>query len=219
MNLEPPVRPTLATAPHDSVVTSSPRDVPVDRATAAARRVIEALMRTDRRAANLDRVTAVLDTIADHLDQHAPPVADRLIDMWRGEGITRHDPATGVENPLAPPLVLTGRADGSVDGVVTLTIPYQGPPGHVHGGVAAQLLDHTLGVANMWAGRKGATAQLNVRYHRPTPLFEPLTVCGRLVSEDGAKINTVGDIRTADGTVCVSAQGLFIDQSAFARPR
>lgn len=218
MNHEPAVRPTLADAPHDSVLTWSSRDLPIDRATAAARRVIEALMRTDRASANLDRVTAELDSIADHLDQHAPPVEQRLIDMWRGEGVPHHDPVTGMENPIAPPLTLTGRADGSVDGVVTLTIPYQGPPGHVHGGVAAQLLDHTLGVANGWAGRNGATAQLNVRYHRPTPLFVPLTVSARMVAADGPKINTVGEIRTADGTVCVSAEGLFIDRT-FPRPR
>ncbi len=35
-----------------------------------------------------------------------------------------------------------------MQGVVTLTLPYQGPPGHVHGGVSALLLDHVLGVAN-----------------------------------------------------------------------
>ncbi len=218
MSHEPNVRPTLATAPPDSIITSSPRALPVDRATAAVRRVMDALMRTDHASAELDRVAAELDAVADHLDEHAGTIEQRLIEMWRGDGITRHDPVTGMENPIAPPLTLTGRADGSVDGVVILGLPYQGPPGYVHGGVAAQLLDHTFGVANGWAGSSGATAQLNVRYHRPTPLFVPLTVSARTESVSGSKINTAGDIRTADGTVCVSAEGLFIARM-LPRPR
>lgn len=218
MTHDPNVRPMVNNSPDGTVLTSVPQQTPVDRATAAARRVIDALLRTDRANANLDRVAEELDNIADHLDQHAPAVAERLVDMWHGEGVTRHDPVTGPENALAPPLVLAGRADGSVEGVVSLTIPYQGPPGHVHGGVSAQLLDHTLGVANAWAGRTGATAQLNVRYHRPTPLFVPLTVSGRMISQNGRKVESAGEIRTSDGDLCVSVEALFIDK-AIPRPR
>ncbi|MDH3022799.1 PaaI family thioesterase [Gordonia alkanivorans] len=210
--------PTVGEAPDGIVLTTLPRDEPIDAATAAARRVVDALLRTDRGAADLGRVTEVLDGIADQLEAHAPEVADRLLDMWKGEGVTGHDPVTGRENAIAPPLRLVGRSEGHVEGVVTLSLPYQGPPGHVHGGVSALLLDHTLGVANAWAGQSGATAQLNVRYHRPTPLFEPLTVRGRLETVDGRKITTVGDIRTADGTVCVSVEALFVDRTV-PRPR
>ena len=39
-----------------------------------------------------------------------------------------------------------------------------------------------------------------------------------MVAEEGIKINTVGDIRTADGTVCVSVEALFIDKTV-PRPR
>ncbi|HET8993774.1 MULTISPECIES: PaaI family thioesterase [unclassified Rhodococcus (in: high G+C Gram-positive bacteria)] len=218
MKVDPDTHPTVGNAPDGTVLTSAPQDSAMDRATAAARRVVDALLRTDRANANLERVAEELDSVAVHLEEHAPEVKERLIDMWHGEGVTRHDPVTGPENALAPPLVLAGREDGWVEGIVELTFPYQGPPGHVHGGVAALLIDHTLGVANAWAGRSGATAQLNVRYHRPTPLFEPLTVRGRLVEENGRKINTVGEIATADGTVCVSVEALFIDKTV-PRPR
>src|SRR5699024_12349700 len=57
--------------------------------------------------------------------------------MWAGEGNTRHDPVTGPENAIAPPLHLTANDDGTVDGVFTLGLAYQGPPGHVHGGISA----------------------------------------------------------------------------------
>ncbi|AHK29666.1 hypothetical protein OPAG_04493 [Rhodococcus opacus PD630] len=210
--------PTFENSPSGTVLTSPPDGSAVDRATEAARRVVDALLRTDRGNANLDRVAEELNSIAEHLEEHAPAVAERLIDMWNGEGVTRHDPVTGPENALAPPVVLEGLSDGSVRGTVTLTIPYQGPPGHVHGGVSALLLDHVLGVANAWGGKAGMTAQLSTRYHRPTPLFEPLTLTGKLMSVDGRKITTVGDIRTADGQVCVSVEGLFVDKTV-PRPR
>ncbi|MEV0594686.1 PaaI family thioesterase [Nonomuraea cavernae] len=205
----PPERPEL---------TATPRNKGVDEAVAAARRVIAALLHAgDRSAAEMSTMAERLNAVADHLEEHAPAVEERMVDMWRGEGVTRHDPVTGPENALAPPLHLHGREDGSIEGVVVLGMPYQGPPGYVHGGVSALLLDHTLGVANHWAGPSGMTAELTLRYHRPTPLFESLTVTGRQVSVDGRKIRTAGTI-SAGGEVVVSAEGLFIDKQ-LPRPR
>jgi hypothetical protein len=199
-------------------LTATPDNAGVDAAVAAARRVVAALLHAGgNSAAEMQDVAARLNAVADHLERHAPPMADRMVDMWAGEGITRHDPVTGPENAIAPPLALAGRGDGAIEGITTLGLPYQGPPGLVHGGVSALLLDHTLGVANHWAGPSGMTAQLTLRYHRTTPLFEPLTVTGRQVSVDGRKIRTEGTI-TADGEVCVSADGLFIAKH-LPRPR
>lgn len=199
-------------------LTATPNNEGVDAAVAAARRVISALLHAgDGTAAEMSRVADQLNAVADHLEHHAPGVHERMVDMWAGEGVTRHDPVTGPENAIAPPLPLTGRDDGSIEGTATLGMPYQGPPGYVHGGVSALLLDHTLGVANHWAGPSGMTAELTVRYHRPTPLFVPLTVTGRQVSVDGRKIRSFGTI-TAGGERCVSADGLFIAKHP-PRPR
>ncbi|WP_100497416.1 PaaI family thioesterase [Geodermatophilus chilensis] len=199
-------------------LTATPDNAGVDAAVAAARRVVAALLHAGgNSAAEMQDVAARLNAVADHLEGHAPPIADRMVDMWAGEGVTRHDPVTGPENAIAPPLTLTGRDDGAIEGTTTLGLPYQGPPGFVHGGISALLLDHTLGVANHWAGPSGMTAQLTLRYHRTTPLFQPLTVTGRQVAVDGRKIRAVGTI-AADGEVRVSAEGLFIAKQ-LARPR
>ncbi|MFJ8861442.1 PaaI family thioesterase [Streptomyces sp. NPDC102451] len=193
-------------------LVADPHKDGVDAAVAAARRVMDALLRTgDGTGADMDAIAEELHAVADRLTEDAPSVEDRLAEMWRGQGVTRHDPVTGPENALAPPLHLHGKDDGSIEGVVTLGLPYQGPPGHVHGGISALLLDHTLGVANHWGGTSGMTAELTLRYLRPTPLFEPLTVTGRQVSVDGSRIRTVGEIR-AGGRVCVTAEGLFINK-------
>jgi len=199
-------------------LTAVPRNKGVDAAVAAARRVIDTLLHAgDGSAAEMSRIAEQLNAIADDVAKHAPAVAERMVDMWRGEGVTRHDPVTGPENAIAPPLVLYGLADGSVEGIVVLGLPYQGPPRYVHGGVSALLLDHALGVANHWAGTPGMTGTLTLRYHRPTPLFEPLTVTARRVSVNGYKIHGVGSI-TAGGNLCVSADGVFVAKH-LPRPR
>ncbi|WP_231123421.1 hotdog family protein [Nocardioides sambongensis] len=132
-------------------LTALPENAGVDAAVAAARRVIEALLHAGgNSAAEMVQVAERLDEITGHLAEHAPDREERLVDMWRGEGVTRHDPVTGPENAIAPPLHLGGLPDGSVRGTVTLGLPYQGPPGCVHGGISALLLDHALGVANDW---------------------------------------------------------------------
>ena len=199
-------------------LTATPDNEGVDAAVAAARRVIAALLHAGNgSAAEMADVAARLTEVAQHLEEHAPSREERLVDMWAGEGVTRHDPVTGPENAIAPPLPLRGLPDGSIVGTTTLGLPYQGPPGCVHGGVSALLLDHTLGVANAWAGVSGMTGTLTLRYHRPTPLFVELTVRARQVSVDGRKIRTTGEILAGD-EVCVSADGLFIDKH-LPRPR
>lgn len=199
-------------------LTATPNNKGVDAAVAAARRVIETLLHAgDNSAAEMSEVADRLNAVADHLEDHAPSVHERMVDMWAGEGVSRHDPVTGPENAIAPPLHLAGQDDGSIGGRVTLGMSYQGPPGCVHGGISALILDHTLGVANHWAGDSGMTGTLTLRYHRPTPLFEELTVTARQESVDGRKIRTVGTI-SAGGEVCVSADGLFIN-AHLPRPR
>lgn len=201
-----------------TALTAVPNNEGVDAAVAAARRVVAALLHTgDRSPVEMAAVAAQLDAVAQHLERHAPTREERLVDMWSGEGVTRHDPVTGPENAIAPPLHLVGLDDGSIEGRVVLGLPYQGPPGCVHGGISALLIDHALGVANHWAGESGMTGTLTLRYHRPTPLFEELVVHARQVSVDGRKIRTTGEL-TANGEVCVSADSVFINKH-LPRPR
>lgn len=199
------------TADVGAELTASPSNDGVDAAVVAARRVIAALLHTGgKSAAEMVDVAGRLNGVADYLEGHAPGRRERLVDMWSGEGVARHDPVTGPENAIAPPLRLYGLADGSVAGRVTLGLAYQGPPGCVHGGISALLLDHALGVANHWGpGPSGMTGTLTLRYHRTTPLFEELTVSARQQSTDGRKIYTAGTISAA-GQVCVSAEAVFV---------
>lgn len=207
-----------AEARRDGQLSASSDGGGVDAAVAAARRVVGALLRNGSGSTvEMGQIAERLNVVADELDEHAPDPEARMREMWASAGANRHDPVTGPENAVAPPLSLHGGADGSVEGATTLGIQYQGPPGCVHGGISALLLDHALGVANHWGGTSGMTAKLTLRYHRTTPLSEPLTVTARQVGVDGRRIRATGELGTADGPR-VSAEGLFIDKQP-PRPR
>lgn len=204
------------------LLVADAEDTGIDRAVRAARRVVEGLVRNGPNPAiDLEAIADELEGVADRLEAAAPELADRVRTMWDTERLemTRHDPVTGPENAIAPPLHVQGRSDQEVSGTVTLGLAYQGPPGHAHGGVTALVLDHVLGMANHWAGTAGMTMKLTLRYRRRTPLFVPLEVRARQVSVDGRRILTTGEILDPDGEVCVSAEGLFtaLDVSGTSR--
>lgn len=115
----------------------------------------------------------------------------------------------GQRNALAPPLELVRDADGLMHADVVLGAAYEGPPGLVHGGVSALLLDHLMGeTASAGHSRVTLTGTLTMRYRRGTPLG-PLRLEGRIDREDGRKVYVVATLADAEG-VTVEADGVFI---------
>ena len=87
----------------------------------------------------------------------------------------------GLENPIG--LKLAFYAD-EANRVITRYVPdapHQGYPGILHGGIICALLDETIGRTllreNIWA----MTVELNVRFCKPVPLGQPITVVGEIV--------------------------------------
>ena len=120
-----------------------------------------------------------------------------------------YSPVIGAANPIAPPMTVRTSNDGSVIGEATMRPIHEGPPAVVHGGWVATLLDQLLGHANAAAGVGGFTAELTVRYRRPTPYDVPLTVRARTDKVDGRRVHASGEI-VADGVVTAEASGLFL---------
>lgn len=113
----------------------------------------------------------------------------------------------GAANAIAPPLdVVHGPSGCHAD--VVLGAAYEGPPGLVHGGVSAMLLDHIMGVTASAMRRTTFTGTLTMRYRRGTPLG-PLRLEANIVREEGRKVFVVASISDADG-VTVEADGVFI---------
>ena len=118
------------------------------------------------------------------------------------------NPVIGLRNPSAPPLVIQRTADGVVYADFHLGAAFEGPPGHVHGGIAALVLDHVLGEAASSLEHPRLTGTISLRYLRTTPLG-PVHAEARIVRTEGVKTFAVGHLADADG-VTVEAEGVFI---------
>lgn len=192
------------------LMTAPANEDGLDAAAAAARRLIDAMVRLgDGTGYDTDALADRLNALAKEIEAELPDEDVRLVEMWQHEGPNRHDLVTGPENPVAVPLVVHGLPDGSVEGTATLPIAYQGQPRMAHGGISALLIDHTLGMANGWAGRGGMTARLTLNFKRPVPLGRPITINAKQESVDGRKLFTNGTL-SVDGEPCVTAEALFI---------
>ncbi len=115
----------------------------------------------------------------------------------------------GLRNPVAPPLHVERSPDGKAWSSFRLGPQYEGPPGLVHGGVSALLLDQLCGEAAAAGGAPGMTGRLTLTYRRPTPLGD-LSAEAWIAEVNGYKTTVRGHIQDADGNPTVEAEGLFI---------
>lgn len=105
-----------------------------------------------------------------------------------------------------------------IRGAVTLTAAHGGPPGRVHGGIVATVLDQLLGVAASLSGPAGFTAGLDLRFRKATPYDVPLELSARFEKREGRKTFVTGEIR-AHGEITAQATAVFVsDRSLNAEP-
>ena len=109
---------------------------------------------------------------------------------------------------MAPPLVIGQSNGGGLFTDFHLGAAYEGPPGHVHGGIAALVLDHVLGAAASSQEKPRLTGTITLRYVRTTRLGN-LHAEARIDRTEGVKIYTVGHLADGQG-VTVEAEGVFI---------
>lgn len=89
---------------------------------------------------------------------------------------------------------------------------HQSYPERLHGGVAASILDETIGRAiniehgDVW----GVTVELNLKYKKPVPLDEELRVVGRITRDTSRLFEGTGEILLSNGEVAVMADAKYI---------
>ena len=93
---------------------------------------------------------------------------------------------------------------------VNLTRLHQGPPGYIHGGIIATLMDEAMSKLNRPLNLIAMTRHLAVDYLRPAPLGIPLTLIGHHISRHGRKLHHAAELRHPDGTILAQAKGLFV---------
>ena len=132
--------------------------------------------------------------------------------MGDGEVVGVEGEGTTGENPLGLGLRFRKEAPGLV-ATFSPTSAHRGPPGFLHGGIAATVLDETMASVG-WAmdDVPCVTATLELKYRKPVPLDgRPLRIEAWRERAEPRKMQRVqGRLLLEDGTVCVEASGIFV---------
>ncbi|MFB9312274.1 PaaI family thioesterase [Nocardioides plantarum] len=178
--------------------------------TEAVRGLVDATIRTTVRDDEIDRARVEVEAITARLRQQQLPGAYGVSYGPDGRGRPWGNSVVGLRNPIAPPLVTERHesGDGRVWCDFHLGAAYEGPPGLVHGGVLALVLDQMLGESAGAGGRPGMTGTLTLRYRQATPLG-PLRTEAWIDRTEGIKTWAKGHVAGPDG-VTVEAEGVFI---------
>lgn len=176
--------------------------------TESVRQLVDATIRTEMPADAVAAARAEIDAVTAQLRQRQLDGSFGVRFGTEGDPMPWGNAVVGLRNALAPPLDVKDGADGGVFADFRLGAAYEGPPGHVHGGVAAMILDHVLGVATSSLGQPRLTGTITMRYRRLTPLGD-LHVEARIVRTDGIKTFAEGHLADAEG-ITVEAEGVFI---------
>ncbi|MBM4244473.1 MAG: PaaI family thioesterase [Deltaproteobacteria bacterium] len=183
---------------------------------AEVRRLVAATVAVDAPREAIVAATRAVARVADALERHVPtPHPPRYPG---GNAAVRDaadffpfDPVIGRLSPIAPPVKVEWHDPVAV-GLVRFTVPYEGPPGCVHGAIIAATFDQVFNVANLMRGVAGPTRKLEIRYRKPTPLLADLRFEGWIDRVEGREVHTLGRILHGD-TVTVEAEGTFVQIS------
>jgi uncharacterized protein (TIGR00369 family) len=120
----------------------------------------------------------------------------------------------GPDNPqglhLHFDIVSSDPANVTATATVNLTRLHEGPPGYIHGGIIATLMDEAMSKLNRPLKVVAMTRHLAVDYLRPSPLGIPLYLTARHINRHGRKLHHEAELRHPDGTLLAQAKGLFL---------
>ena len=117
----------------------------------------------------------------------------------------------GMQNPIGLKAFFYQDEEGRVVAHFIGKEEHQGYPGVMHGGIVTALLDEVIArVAIAQDLLWGVTAKLEVRFRRPVPLGQPLTLVGEMTRLRSRTVEAHGEIRLEDGTVAAEAEGVCI---------
>lgn len=176
----------------------------------SVRRLVDLTIRTEVEQSVIEAATSRIDDVSRRLSAALMPGPFGVRELSDGQSRASGNVVIGVRNAMALPLVIHHDPDTrSVWTEFILGAAYEGPPGHVHGGICAMILDHVLGAPAHLPDKPAYTGTLTTKYLRPTRLNWPLRAAAHVERVDGSKTFVVGELSDVSG-VLVSAEGVFI---------
>jgi acyl-coenzyme A thioesterase PaaI-like protein len=101
--------------------------------------------------------------------------------------------------------------NGQIIGRVQVDDSKQGPPGHVHGGALATLIDEAMGASAWFSGYRVVAVHLEFDLKLAVPLNIEITMRGWVVRREGRKVFTAGELLLPDGRIAVTGSGIFVE--------
>jgi Thioesterase superfamily len=184
--------------------------------TDAVRDLIDATIHTEADQDTIGSARAAIEAVTETLRTGQRDESQVVYYAVDGRPLAWSNAVIGLRNPIAPPLSIHHDGDGSrCWSEFSLNAAYEGPPGLVHGGVCALVLDHVLGEAASEGLTKPLfTGTITVRYLRGTPLGK-LRAEAAVERTEGIKTFVSGHLSDSEG-ITAEAEGIFI-QPAWAR--
>ncbi len=105
-------------------------------------------------------------------------------------------------------------ADGELRAKILLGAGTQGPPGHVHGGCMAALLDEAMGAAAWMQRHLAVAAELTIRFKTMLPIGTRCLIAARVTSVAGRKVNATATIQDESGAIYCEGDALFVTVGA-----
>jgi hypothetical protein len=180
------------------------------------RELIRLALRTDADPDSVDAARTAIRAANDVLRSRQRDESQLVRHAVAGRPVVWGNAVIGLRNAIAPPLTIHHDDDGTrCWSEFTLNSAYEGPPGLVHGGVCALVLDHVLGeAASAGLTKPLFTGTLTVRFVRGTPLGR-LRADAAVERTEGVKSFVSGHLSDGEG-ITVEAEGIFI-KPAWAR--
>ena len=202
-----------ATSPYDPGSPEATYWQARQRLASATRAFNEKLVSTDIDPELAAALTEKIEGLTAELSQAQQ--VDGLVDMAkRGERGTIDDvmgelvSVGGRSHPCSPEL-LWQEASNRITGTVRFNQAFEGPPGHVHGGWVAGVLDHIMGMTHVRTGHPGMTGGLSVRYLKPTPLDQLIEISAEATELDDKRTEVKGTMRCGE-TTTATAEAIFV---------
>jgi acyl-coenzyme A thioesterase PaaI-like protein len=202
-----------ATSPYDPGSQEATYWQARQRLASATRALNEKLVSTDIDPELAAALTEKIEGLAAELSQ-AQQVTG-LVDMAkRGQRGTIDDvmgelvSVGGRSHPCSPELRWQ-EASNRITGTVKFSQAFEGPPGHVHGGWVAGVLDHLMGMTHVRTGHPGMTGGLSVRYLKPTPLNQRIEVSAQATELDDKRTEVKAEMRFGE-TTTAKAEAIFV---------
>ena len=202
-----------ATSPYDPGSQEATYWQARQRLAIATRALNEKLVSTDIDPELAAALTEKIEGLAAELSQAQQ--VNGLVDMAkRGQRGTIDDvmgelvSVGGRSHPCSPELRWQ-EASNRITGTVKFSQAFEGPPGHVHGGWVAGVLDHLMGMTHVRKGHPGMTGGLTVRYLKPTPLNQVIEVSAQATELDDKRTEVKAEMRFGE-TTTAKAEAIFV---------